>query len=203
MSKFDDSESDSRQGAERRSSVRASSLLPCSFRAIEESEVPTVEARILDLAVVEGDSSVDDQSMWDERSDELDREVALVLNEVRALRRKLAEIQRMMERQDHEEMKSRWVTINDRGFHATLDGEDDFEFGEGELIEVELQIPSVHTRNILAVGEVIRVDEGGDDEQDGFAAEFRSISRIHEKAIMRYALIRERHLARSDRFADD
>jgi hypothetical protein len=203
MSKFDDSESDSRQGAERRSSVRASSLLPCSFRAIDESEVPAVEARILDLAVVEGDSSVDDQSMWDERSDELDREVALVLNEVRALRRKLAEIQRMMERQDHEEMKSRWVTINDRGFHATVNDGEEFGFEVGQLIEVELQIPSVHTRNILAVGEVIRIDGEESEKGEGFAAEFRSISRIHEKAIMRYALIRERHLARSDRFTDD
>jgi c-di-GMP-binding flagellar brake protein YcgR len=141
--------------------------------------------------------------MWDERSDELDREVALVLNEVRALRRKLAEIQRMMERQDHEEMKSRWVTINDRGFHASVEEGEDFGFEAGQLIEVELQIPSVHTRNILAVGEVIRIDGEESEKGEGFAAEFRSISRIHEKAIMRYALIRERHLARSDRFTDD
>ena len=40
--------------SDRRSSVRASSLLPCSLERIDEEEVPAVEARILDLAVVEG-----------------------------------------------------------------------------------------------------------------------------------------------------
>lgn len=187
---------------DRRSSVRASSLLPCDLRRISKDEVPAVEARILDLAVIEGDSSFDEQSMWDERSDDLPRKVVLVLNEIRALRRKLTEVQRTIEREGEDGMKPRWVTINSRGFHAA-DQDGDFDFEDGDLLEIQLQIPSVYTRNILAVGEVIRVDEEPTEERDvGVAVEFRSISQIHEKAIMRYALLRERHLARSDRFSE-
>lgn len=187
---------------DRRSSVRASSLLPCAFRRIDESEVPAVEARILDLAVIEGDSSVEEQSMWDERSDELSREAAFVLNEIRAVRRKLAELQRTVEREESDRLKSRWITLNDRGFRVTPDDDDEFHVESGDLWEVELQIPSVFTRNVLAVGEIIRVDGEDSEKGEGVAVEFRSISRIHEKAIMRYALLRERHLARSDRFSD-
>ncbi len=188
---------------ERRSSVRASSLLPSAFRRIDEEEVPAVEARILDQAVVEGDSAFDDQSMWDERSDELSRELVLVLNEIRALRRKMTELHRTVERGSHDEMTARWITINDRGFHAA-EGDESFEYGEGDLLEVQLEIPGVYTKKVLAVGEVIRVDEEGDEGREpGIAVEFRSISKIHEKAIMRYALLRERHLARTDRFSDD
>jgi len=188
--------------SDRRSSVRASSLLPCSFECIDEEDVPAVEARILDLAVVEGDSSFDEQSMWDERSDELSREVVLVLNEIRALRRKFTELQRAMERDSRDGMTPRWVTINDRGFHVALE-EDERVHDHGDLLEVQLEIPSVYTRNVLAVGEVIRVDEEPTEQRDpGVAVEFRSISQIHEKAIMRYALLRERHLARSDRFSE-
>lgn len=189
-------------GSDRRSSVRASSLLPCSFRAIDEDEVAAVEARILDLAVIEGDSSVDEQSMWDERSDELSREMVFVLNEVRALRRKLAEIQRMVEREESEDMKPRWITINDRGLRVTSGDDEEFQFETEDLLEVELQIPSVFTRNVLALGEVVRIDDEESEKGPGVAVEFRSISRIHEKAIMRYALLRERHLARSDRFPE-
>ena len=187
--------------SDRRSSIRASSLLPCSLREIDEEQVPAIEARILDLAVIEGDSSFDEQSMWDERSDELSRELVLVLNEIRALRRKVTELQRSVERGGEDGMSPRWVTINDRGFHAA-DRDDEFDYQVGDLLEIKLQIPSVYTRNILAVGEVIRVDEEEDVRDKGIAVEFRSISRIHEKAIMRYALLRERHLARSDQFSD-
>lgn len=190
------------QKSDRRSSVRASSLLPCSLEPIDEEDVPAVEARILDLAVIEGDSSFDEQSMWDERSDELSREVVLVLNEIRALRRKLTEVQRSMERDNQDGMTPRWVTINDRGFHAALE-DDELDYESGDLLEVQLEIPSVYTRNVLAVGEVIRVDEEATEQREaGIAVEFRSISQIHEKAIMRYALLRERHLARSDRFSE-
>ncbi|MFB6350164.1 MAG: hypothetical protein ABEN55_08055 [Bradymonadaceae bacterium] len=188
---------------DRRSSVRASSLLPCSLESIDKEDVAAVEARILDLAVIEGDSSFDEQSMWDERSDELSREVVLVLNEIRALRRKFTEVQRVMERDSEDGMTSRWITINDRGFHVALD-EEERDYEVDDLLEVQLEIPSVYTRNVLAVGEVIRVDEEPTEERDpGIAVEFRSISQIHEKAIMRYALLRERHLARSDRFSGD
>ena len=202
MTKNADAASSPEDRGDRRSSVRASSLLPCAFRTIDEDEVAAVEARILDLAVIEGDSSIDDQSMWDERSDDLSREVVLVLNEVRALRRKLAEIQRTVERGGSDEMKNRWITINDRGFRVASNDDESFDLEEGDLLEVELQIPSVFTRNILAVGEVVRIDAEDSEKGPGVAVEFRSISRIHEKAIMRYALLRERHLARSDRFAD-
>lgn len=203
MSKNADAASKPGDRGDRRSSVRASSLLPCALKKIDEEEVAAVEARILDLAVIEGDSSIDDQSMWDERSDDLSREAVLVLNEVRALRRKLAEIQRSVERGGSDDMKNRWITINDRGFRVAEDDDEDLDLDNGDLLEVELQIPSVFTRNILAVGEVVRVDAEDSEKGPGVAVEFRSISRIHEKAIMRYALLRERHLARSDRFADD
>lgn len=203
MSKHADADTISDDRGDRRSSVRASSLLPCRMNEIDEEEVAAVEARILDLAVIEGDSSIDDQSMWDERSDDLSREVVLVLNEVRALRRKLAEIQRTVERGGAEDMKPRWVTINDRGFRVASDEDEEFTYETGTLLEVELQIPSVFTRNILAVGEVVRIDSEESEKGPGIAVEFRSISRIHEKAIMRYALLRERHLARSDRFGGE
>lgn len=187
--------------SDRRSSVRATSLLPCSIRPIDESEVPEVEARILDLAVVESDSVMDDESLWDERSDDLSREGTLVLNEIRALRRKLTELQRTVERKEEDGMVNRWVTINDRGFRVA-DPDDEFDSGEGDLLEVELQIPSIHSRNVLAIGEVVRVDSEDSERGRGLAVEFRSIAQIHEKAIMRYALLRERHVARSDQFSD-
>jgi len=197
-----DSEAVRGEGNDRRSSVRASSLLPCSFRTIDEEEVAAVEARILDLAVIEGDSTVENQPMWDERSEELSKEVVLVLNEIRALRRKLAELQRMVERGESDDLESRWVTLNDRGFRVSTENSEGFDVEPGDLWEVELQIPSVFTRNVLAVGEIVRVDGENSEKGPGVAVEFRSISRIHEKAIMRYALLRERHLARSDRFPD-
>lgn len=203
MTEYSEVDAVSEREHERRSSVRASSLLPCAFRKIDDEEVPAVEARILDQAVVEGDTSFDEQSLWDERNDELSREAALVLNEIRALRRKMTELHRTVERGGDSEMASRWITINDRGFHAAED-DDGFDYEEGDLLEVKLQIPGVYTREILAVGEVIRVDEEEQEDSDpGIAVEFRSISKIHEKAIMRYALLRERHLARTDRFSGE
>lgn len=193
--------STSGEASDRRSSVRATSLLPCAIRPIDESEVPEVEAKILDLAVVESDSVMDEESLWDERSDDLSREATLVLNEIRALRRKLTELQQTVERKEQDGMESRWVTINDRGFRVA-DRDDEFDSDEGDLLEVELQIPSIHSRNVLAIGEVIRVDSEDSERGPGLAVEFRSIAQIHEKAIMRYALLRERHVARSDRFSE-
>lgn len=176
--------------SERRSSVRVRSLLPCSVRVIDESEIPQLEARILDMAVIESDSVLHDTVDWSERSDDLPREVIFMLNEVRALRQQITEIQRLVERQGQGAIEPRWVVLNDRGFRVTTT-EDDPDMEIGQFVEVKLRIPSIHNPDILAVGEVVRRSE------ESTAVEFRAISQIHKKAIIRYALRRERQLARS------
>lgn len=187
---------------DRRSSVRVRSLLPCRFRIIDESEVEEIESRILDLAVVESDDAFDNNSRWDERSDELPREAALMLNEVRALRRKVTELQRTVEKRGDDGMASRWITINDRGFWFERN-EDEGDYQEGHLVEIQLELPNIHTRRILAIGEVIRIDtpEDRSDSRPGVAVEFQSLAQVHQEAIMRYALLRERQVARSDGFS--
>lgn len=190
---------------ERRSSVRVRTLLPCALRPIEEEEVPAVESRILDRAVLTSGSSYEDDAMWDERSDDLRREVVLLLNEIRALRQKVTELERHVERGEAEDLEERWISINDSGFSFSADSAGGH--APGDLLEVRLQLPSVHTQRILAVGEILRVDEdeagpaGERAPEDGavVAVGFQSISEIHEKAIMRYALLRERQIARSER----
>jgi hypothetical protein len=183
---------------DRRSSVRVRSLLPCRIRKVDDTEIPELEAQILDLAVLESDGVMHDAADWSERTDELSREVVFVLNEVRALRQQLTELQRIVAAQGKSPLEPRWLVINDRGLWVpSID--DDPELEPGDHVEVRLQIPSVHTPDILAVGEVIRVGEGDDDEL-GFAIVFRYISQAHSKAIIRYALRRERQLARSLRF---
>lgn len=181
---------------DRRSSVRVRSLLPCSFRSIDAEEIAKIEARILDLAVLESDGVLHDVADWSERTDELPREVVFVLNEIRALRQQMTELQRQVAAQGHA-LEQRWVVINDRGVWVpTRDSDPEFE--QGSHVELRLQIPSIHTPDILAVGEIIRV--GTDGEESGIAIVFRSISQAHSKAIIRYALRRERQLARSLRF---
>lgn len=181
---------------DRRSSVRVRSLLPCSVRPVDDEEISRLEARILDLAVVESDGILHDVADWSERTDELSREVVFVLNEIRALRQQITEIQRLVAA-DGAGLDPRWVVINDKGIWLpTQDGDADFE--QGMAVELRLQIPSIHTPDILAVGEVIRV--GTDGDETGVAIAFRSISQTHSKAIIRYALRRERQLARSRRF---
>lgn len=181
---------------DRRSSVRVRSLLPCAVRCIGEDEILQLEARILDLAVLESDGVMHDVQDWSERADELPREVVFVLNEIRALRQQVTELQRLVLADQHA-LEPRWVVINDKGvWIPTRDS--DPEFTVGEFVEVRLQIPSIHHPDILAVGEVVRV--GTDDEEAGIALTFRSISQAHAKAILRYALRRERQLARSLRF---
>lgn len=182
---------------ERRSSVRVRSLLPCALRRIGEAEIPQLEARILDMAVIESDGVLNDTADWSERSDDLPREVVFVLNEIRALRQQMTEIQRLVERQGEGALEPRWITINDRGFHcALLDSDPEIE--NGDFVECKLRIPSIHNPDILAVGEVVRVDDQPDNR--GAAVEFRAISQLHKKAIIRYALRRERQLARSGKF---
>lgn len=179
--------------SERRSSVRVRSLLPCSVRVIDESEIPQLEARILDMAVIESDGVLSDTADWSERSDDLPREVVFVLNEVRALRQQITEIQRLVERQGEGAMDPRWITINDRGFRfQKVDNDPDLSLGD--FVEVKLRIPSIHNPDILAVGEVVR------DDDEAAAVEFCAISQLHKKAIIRYALRRERQLARSGKY---
>ena len=184
---------------DRRSSVRVRALLPAAFRRLDEREIAGVESRILDLAVLESETAFDEEDMWDQRSDGLRREVVLLLNEIRALRHKVSELEQQVEAEADEGLAERWITINDRGFWFTL-GEEEVGYQEGELLEVRFRIPSLHTQRILAIGEVIRVDET--DDETGVAVEFRSISEIHEQAIMRYALLRERQVARSERLGN-
>ncbi len=181
-------------GEDRRSSVRVRSLLPFSFRKIDASEIPALEAQILDLAVLESDGVMNDAPDWSERTDELSREVVFVLNELRAVRQQMAEIHRMVAAQGIGLLEQRWVVINDKGLWVPT-REGDVELEMGDFVEVRLQIPSVHNPDILAGGEIVRVGE--DDDERGVAVAFRHISQSHKKAIIRYALRRERQLARS------
>ncbi len=184
-------------GTERRSSVRVKSLLPLMIRQIEEDEIPEIEAKIIDVAVLESDNVLADKADWSERTDELSKETVFLLNEVRALRQQISEMQRLVQSQGAMSIEPRWVVINDNGlFVPRRDGDEELEVGQ--FVEVKLQIPSLMTPDIISVGEVVRVGEGEDG--DGAAIAFRYISQAHSKAIIRYALRRERQLARSLRF---
>lgn len=188
---------------ERRNSVRVRSLLPCSVRVIEPDQIKAIEARILDMAVVESDGALQNTIDWSERSEELPREVIFLLNEVRALRQQLTEIHRIVERSGEGALQSRWVTVNDRGFNYERD-DDDPPLSPGDFVEFRLRIPSIHNPDVLALGEVVRVDESAEGESA--AVKFRAISDLHRKAILRYAMRRERQLARSQQapvFRDD
>jgi hypothetical protein len=183
---------------ERRSSVRVRSLLPCALRVVEPSEIAKLEARILDMAVIESDGILHDTSDWSERTEDLPGEVVFVLNEIRALRQQITEIQRLVERQSEGGYQPRWVGLNDRGFRFEV-LEDDPGVEPGDFLEVKLRIPSLYNPDILAVGEVVRLDE--DDDAGAVAVEFHTISQMHKKAILRYALRRERQLARSNKMS--
>lgn len=179
---------------DRRSSVRVRSLLPCALRVVSEEEIPELEARILDMAVIESEGSLIETSDWSERNEELPRELSLVLGELRALRQQVTELQRVVERQSEGALEPRWITINDRGFRAEL-GDDELDVSVGEFVEIRVRIPNLRNPDILAIGEVVRIDDL--DEGHAAAVEFRAISQLHKKAIIRYALRRERQLARS------
>ncbi len=183
--------------AERRSSVRVRSLLACGIRQIDAEDIPAVEARILDFAVLESDSVMADKADWSERADELGKEFVFVLSEIRALRQQMAEIQHLVQSQGGNPMLPRWVVLNDNGLFLPFI-EDDQDWEVGSPCEVRVQIPNLQTPEILAVGEVVRVGSGEDG--DGVGIAFRYISQAHSKAIIRYALRRERQIARSLRF---
>ena len=186
------------EGRERRNSVRARAMLPCQVERIEREDIPELESYILDTAVLDAEHAHLNSGDWAERADELSREMIFVLTEIRALRQQLTDIQRAVELSSRQALTPRWVVINDRGLWLPqVAPEEDIE--EGCFVKVQLQIPSLASPQILALGEVIRVRERGASR--GIAIEFRSISSIHSKAIIRYALRRERQLARSKLFS--
>lgn len=187
------------QASDRRSSVRVRSLLPCSVQPLAPEDIPALEARILDIAVVESDSILHDLADWSDRADDLSRDMVFVLNEIRALRQQLAEMQRLVERQNKDCLRPEWIELNDQGLWVPRrEGQ---QWTVGAFAEIRIQIPSIHTPDILALGEVVRVDVDG--ERSGEAYRFRAISQLHKRAISRYALRRERQLARSVRFSFD
>ena len=181
---------------DRRSSVRVRSQLPCSVRRIDKEEIPAQEAHILDTAVIESEGVMHEAVDWRDHAEDLSREMVFVLNEIRALRQQLTEIQRIMERHNQTALKRRWVELNDQGLWIPND-EIETTWSVGEYAVVRVKIPSLQTPEVLAVCQVIRVDAEG--ERAGTAFEFRRISEPHKKAISRYALRRERQMARSER----
>lgn len=184
--------------AERRSSIRVRVLLPCSVRLIDVQDIPALESRILDQAVMDSEYADLEMMDWSERTDEISREMVYMLNEVRALRQQLLDMQRTVETQGTSYLQRRWMVLNDRGVWLTrIDSDPVWE--KGQFAEVKLQIPSLASPHILAMAEVVRSREEG--HKPGTAFSFRSISAIHARAILRYTLRRERELARSKLFS--
>ncbi len=183
-------------GRERRSSVRVRSQLPCEVEAIKPEAIVELEARILDAAVIESEGVAHDVIDWRDHVEDLRPEMVHVLNEVRALRQQVIEIQRIIERHNQSALDRRWMEINDGGFWMSRD-ESEAPWSVGDFAKVRIQIPSMHTPEVLAVGRVIRVDE--EEDRRGVAFTFCTISEPHRKAIARYALRRERQQARMDR----
>jgi hypothetical protein len=180
---------------DRRSSVRVRSSLPCSIQVISSADVEAVEAQLLDRAVVESDGVDHDMADWSERTEDLPRESVFLLNEVRALRQQVAELQRILRRK--EDAAARWVVANDRGLWFESK-ENDPVMNVGDFLEVHLRIASVQYPDIHAVAEVIRASS--EEDGPGFVVRFRAISQAHSKAIIRYAIRRERESARSSRY---
>lgn len=181
---------------DRRSSVRVKSRLPCTVDPIDKEEISALEARILDMAVIESDGVMHDAVDWRDHAEDLSREMVFVLNEVRALRQQITEMQRLMERHNQAALQRRWLELNDRGLWVPAD-ESEHSWQIGDYASIRIQIPSIQTPEVLAVGQVLRIEEGG--ERAGTAFSFCSISQPHKSAISRYALRRERQLARSKR----
>lgn len=182
---------------DRRSSVRVKSRLPCEIQPLERSEVPRLEAQILDMAVLESDGVMHDAVDWRDHAEDLSAEMVFVLNEIRALRQQLTEVQRIIERYGQTALEYRWVELNDQGLWLPRK-ESDRDWQPGDVASLRIQIPSLQNPEVRAVAEVIRVDDVAGRE--GVAFEFRIISQAHQRAISRYALRRERQAARSLRF---
>lgn len=184
-------------GKERRSSIRARSMLPCKIERVPKEQIMEVESQILDLAVLDAEHLGMSDSEWVDRADDLPREVRYILSEMRALRQQMTDIRRSMEQRDE---PARWVVLNDRGLWLPTQEGDIIDLEEGDFVKVYLSIPSLSSPQILALGEIIRVRQH--PTRGGFAVEFRSISDVHSKALFRYALRRERELARSRIFSE-
>ncbi len=196
MAKREPAKTTELKGRDRRSSVRVRSRLPCSVEPIEKDELQAYQARILDTAVIESEGVMHDAVDWRDHAEDLSREMVFVLNEIRALRQQLTEVHRLMDRQNETDLSSRWVELNNQGLWIPAD-EVNHEWSVGDHAAIRIKIPSIQTPEILAVGQVLRVDAGG--ERAGTAFEFCRISQPHKQAISRYALRRERQLARSER----
>lgn len=178
---------------DRRSSVRVKSLLPIKTTLLDEKQLEITVAKILDLAVLESGSLKKEIPNWAERADEVPRDVLFILHELRAIRQQMTDLQRMVVARNCDGLASRWVAINDRGLFIYTDETPKVKLGD--LIEIQLQIPSLDTPEILAVGEVVRLSSS----KFGYAINFKNISEEHSAAIIGYALKRERELARSKR----
>lgn len=187
-------------GSDRRSSIRVKSRLPCAIAPIDVEEIPSLEAQILDLAVIESEGVMHDSVDWRDHAEDLSREMVYVLNEVRALRQQITEVQRVIERYGQTSLQRRWLELNEKGLW--LPGEEtDHAWTLGEYASIRMRIPSIHTPEVLALGEVLRLDV--EEGREGVVFGFRSISQPHKRAISSYALRRERQLARSVRFSFD
>jgi len=92
-------------GKERRSSIRARSMLPCKIERVPKDQIMEVESQILDLAVLDAEHLGMSDSEWVDRADDLPREVRYILSEMRALRQQMTDIRRSME-QRHEPARS-------------------------------------------------------------------------------------------------
>lgn len=182
-------------GRERRSSIRARSLLPCVIERVDPGDIMEVESLILDMSVLDSEHASFMQQDWADRADELSRDVRFVLSEVRALRQQITSIQRSM---DLHKNKERWIVINDNGIWVPSIESDEFE--EDDFVRVKLQIPSLSSPEVMALGEIVRLRQH--PTRGGMAIEFRSITEMHKNAIIRYALKRERVLARSQLFSE-
>ncbi len=187
MSLAEDSEVD------RRSSVRVKSLLPVKATLLDEKQLEVTVAKILDLAVLESGSMKKEAPDWTQRADEVPRDVLFILHELRAIRQQMTDIQRNVWSAKNDGLNSLWIEINDRGLFIHTEEEPELEVGD--LLEIQLQIPCLDVPEVLAVGEVVRVSTS----TSGYAIIFKNISDEHSSAIMRYALKRERELARSKR----
>jgi len=137
-------------------------------------------------------------SDWVERADDLQREVVFILKEIRAMRQQMTDLQRLVAEMQSPVESPQWVVINERGLWLENDGKAP-ELEAGEFVRVSMRIASIVVPKVFALGEVIRVKEH--PNLGGVAIAFRAISEIHGKAILQYALQRERALARSKLFS--
>lgn len=185
---------------DRRSSVRVKSRLPCAIEPVESDQIEELEARIIDAAVIEADGVMHDAVDWRDHTEDLSNEMVFALNEIRALRQQLTEVQRILERHEEAALQRRWVELNVQGLWLP-DDESERGWSRDEYAWIRVQIPSIRTPEVIAVGRVIRIDDV--DGRRGVAFEFCSISQPHKRAISSYALRRERQQARSKRLDID